>query len=150
MEIIGKALYLVPAALLLASAILFIPRKAPSFSNLRIYFLGVVIALALTVLAGKTFTSQYRVQWDESELYETSLAMHFQHTALTPAMALPAPDGKILPVVYRLGRRPPLFSFLTSLAHSVRGVATDNPLRVNQALLAILLFAASCFAFASG
>lgn len=151
-EIHGKALYWIPAGLVLANGF-FLYLSARNRLRRLIwkpdYLYGALVAVALACLSGHIFEPRFRVQWDEAELYDTSLAMYFNHTALTPSMALHGPDGEGKSISFRIGRRPPLYSFLVSLIHAFSGPSMNNPLTANQLVLTFLLFFSFCVGYSS-
>lgn len=140
-EALGFLFYWLPAlfTLALAGAFLHHLRSNPPGRKAAGFAAGMMLAIALLFLSRQEFSPQMRVQWDEAELYDTSLAMHFQRTALTPAMAVPGKEpGQVFPIYFRLGRRPPLFPFFTSLTHSFLGANSYNPIRANGFFLVSL------------
>lgn len=142
--LLGRLLYAVPAVLTLAVlglGIIWARNHWLKFPRRPYLLAGALLSLLLTWLAGETFTPAARVQWDEADLYSTSLSMHFSRSALIPTMALPGPTGP-RPVEFSISKRPPMFPFLTSVLHSLFGPAPENALAVNRLVLFLLLFLA--------
>ena len=99
------------------------PREAPGGGSDPLRLAGMVHAQA-------PFPPQPRVEWDESELYSTSLSMHYRRSAIATETAVPD-HGLPRPLSFFISRRPPLYPFLVSLAHDLLGPSTENPYYVN-------------------
>lgn len=103
---------------------------------LRAQWPGLVLAMATTLAIAAAVPSRMRVQFDETSLYGASQNMHRQQLAVMTTGAEPY-RGELVPVEMTVDKRPPLFAFLVSLLHSLRGVRIDNVYVLNLMLLGL-------------
>ena len=146
--ILARLLYwAMPPALLFAAVAGWLRLRgatATPLAWLRAQWPGLVLAVASTLAVAAAVPSRMRVQFDETSLYGASQNMCTQHLAvMTTGTELY--QGRQVPVESTVDKRPPLFAFLVSLLHTVRGVRLDNAYVLNLVLLAMspwLAFAA--------
>lgn len=102
---------------------------------------GALLALALTATVVWAVPPTERVQFDETSLAGVAQNMHDHRLAVMTTGAVPQ-DGQVARIENTVDKRPPLFPFLVSLLHDLRGHRLGHAFAVNAALLALALFAA--------
>lgn len=140
--LLAAALYwLMPLALALWVAAVARARAAggePFGAWLRARAGTMTLAAVAVAVVFATMPPAMRMQFDETSLLGTSFGMHAERAALMPIGALPAPDGAHV-TGWNLDKRPPLWSFLVSVAHDVAGVRVGNAYAANAVVLWSLL-----------
>ena len=119
----------------------FRARATPLPVLLRRFAPGAALAVLLTAAVVWLVPPQMRVQFDETCLLGVSHGMHSQRLAVMATGALPF-GGDVVPVEQMVDKRPPLFAFLVSLLHDLRGYDPRQALRLNIGLLGLALFTA--------
>lgn len=102
---------------------------------------GALLAAAATAAVVAAVPAELRVQFDETNLVGCAHNMHALRTAVVTTGAVPY-DGVPFPLENVVDKRPPLFPFLVSLLHELRGSRPGHAFAVNAALLAAALFGA--------
>ncbi len=142
--VLARALYWSAALLVVLGLLVGVwrwRRAAPARQLARQAAPGIAIAIALTAAVMWAVPPAMRVQFDETSLAGTAQNMHRHRLAMMTTGALPQ-DGVVMPIENTVDKRPPLFPFLVSLLHDVRGYHVENAFAVNGALLALALFVA--------
>src|SRR5262245_46770650 len=141
---VGRLLYwtMWPLLLFAAAAVWRCWRAAgvPLRARLRAHIGALVAAAALAGAVTALVPASLRVQWDETNLLSTSQNMHVRRAAFVSTQAVPL-DGEPLVLECMVDKRPPLFPFLVSLLHDVRGFRVGHAFAVNAAVLAAVLLA---------
>jgi hypothetical protein len=99
---------------------------------------GVVIAIAVTVIAGLAVEPGLRVLSDEANLVGTSKNL-FSSKSATFTVSGKNYYGSYWDIDVAIDRRPALFPFLVSLVHAVRGYSYGNVFVLNLLLLPAFL-----------
>jgi hypothetical protein len=110
---------------------------------------GLVIALAVTVIAALAVEPALRVLSDEANLVGTSKNLF---ASKSPTFTVSGKNyyGSYWDIDVAIDRRPTLFPFLVSLFHSVAGYSFRNAFHVNLLVLAALVFVAYTLAKSLG
>ena len=115
--------------------------KATAWGWIRENKAGIIIALAVTIIAGLAIHPALRVLADETNLLGTSRSLFFNKTAtFTTTGKYYYDDFWDARVV--IDRRPALFPFLVSLLHVVRGYTYTNAFWLNLLVLPIFVLTA--------
>lgn len=110
---------------------------------LRTHAAGLAVALLATIVVLSVVPASMRMQFDETSLLGTSQSMHSHRLAMMTTGAVPT-VGDPAAIDWNLDKRPPLFPFLVSLLHDLRGYRIANAFAVNAAVLFLLLAQIAC------
>ena len=102
---------------------------------------GIIIALAVTVITALAVHPALRVLSDEANLLGTSKNFFFSKTATFTTSGKYYYDN-FWDAGVVIDRRPPLFPFLVSLVHILRGYSYTNPFVLNLLILPIFVLVA--------
>jgi hypothetical protein len=90
-----------------------------------------IIAISLSSLIFFFIKPEFRVLTDETNLLSNSQSMYAYKNTGTLDASLPRKTGNLDVLNYSLPTRHPLFSFLTSILHSIIGYNANNPFILN-------------------
>lgn len=147
--VLGRLLYWSMPALLAFAAVagLLLLRSLGfrPFAWARRHVAVLVAALALTTATVWAVPAEERVQWDETNLLSTSRTMHERRVAFLATQTV-AVAGELRPLEFMVDKRPPLFPFLVSVVHDVRGFGLENAFVLDAIVWFLLLATAGAAA----